>query len=155
VRLRRLGFEGLGGCRQCRSVFENIAERDRFAHDFDAAYLVGWNWTVRDDRVVGPIITLGYPADLDRGILGLASADSDWSIHAVGPARWFPTFAFGDDVEEAEAVERIVEAPPGTIPSGATVEAVVAEIRLAADGSNLHALLCELGAWDPSVLEDD
>ncbi|MFD6395568.1 hypothetical protein [Nocardia sp. NPDC060249] len=115
-----------------RSVFENIHERDRFATDFDAAYPVGWSWTVLEDRVVAPTITLGYPVDLDRGILELASADSGWSIHTVGSARWFPTFTFGEEVDETNAIERIEAAAPGTIPEGALVEAIVAELRLVA-----------------------
>lgn len=115
-----------------RSVFDNVAERDRLATDFDAAYPVGLSWTLLEDRVVSPTITLGCPADLDRGILGLASADSEWSLSTIGSARWFPTFRFSDEIDETEANERIEAAVPGTIPTGAIVEAIIAELRLVA-----------------------
>lgn len=58
------------------STFENIAERDRFAADFDAAYPVGLSWALHDDRVIGPMVTVGFPEAMDRGVLGLAAADS-------------------------------------------------------------------------------
>jgi hypothetical protein len=72
------------------STFENIAERDRLAANFDAAYPVGLSWAVHDDRVIGPIITVGFPDGMNRGVVALAAADSGWSVYAVGPAAWFP-----------------------------------------------------------------
>lgn len=40
--------------------------------------------------MIGPMVTVCFPEAMDRGVLGLAAADSGWSVYAVGPGVLVP-----------------------------------------------------------------
>jgi hypothetical protein len=77
--------------------FADVAERERVAGAHGAAFPAGLMWTVHGVSLTVPTLVVGFPPDVDPGLLPLLD-DPAVEVDAFGPVRWGTVYEFGEDV---------------------------------------------------------